>query len=210
MKNIVILGHSIASWSGYDIYGQKSFIDLLVEQLNYNLLAIGVREGSEERILQTLKKQKDLDIAIIFHSRAKHLYLPGCDRDVVINKIDKSKCDYLIKISNPIREKFKDSNTLHRFINEYNQYLNDPSVQNDRFIGALLQIDQFCFHKGIKCIHIPLTDNIPSWFNFASGNCKPHIQEIANTHLEKGYPNGLSQQGQNVLAELLIAELSIL
>jgi hypothetical protein len=218
MKNIAFLGHSICCWANYEIFGQKSYIDLVVDHFKFNLVSIGVREGSEERILDTLKRLKKVDIAIIFHSRAKCLYIPGCNRDIDLTKFDQTKGHYLYcnqTINNArleeeffsfgnIKEEFKDIDSFLQTIMLYKTHLYSPEIHQNKFYGALLQIDQVCKFRNIKCIHVPVTDNIPHWFRFTSGECHPEIQELANNYRESGYPNFINSEGQSVIAEKLI------
>lgn len=217
MQNIAFLGHSTACWANYDIFGQRSYIDSVIEHFDFNLISLGVREGSEERILDKLKQLKDVDIAIIFHSKPKYLYLPECNRDIDITKFDQRKAEYLWKAENlhhleetyfsfgGIRESFQDIELFLNTLNLYKKYLWSPEVHQNRFYGSLIQIDQYCKARNIKCVHIPITDNIPSWFKFTSGECRPDIQEIVDYYHDVGYPNSINAEGQRVMAEKLIS-----
>jgi hypothetical protein len=77
--NIGIYGHSIARWGRKQPY---SFITLLQDHFDAKIVNSGCTHCSEERILFELKKSKNLDLAMIFHSRVDCMFVPGWDRDV--------------------------------------------------------------------------------------------------------------------------------
>lgn len=218
-EKIAFLGHSTASWAGYDIFGTHSFIDMIIDHFDYELVALGVREGSEERILDTLKKLELVDIAVIFHSGPSFLYLPGCYRDVDITKFDDAKAEYLWKKDalqydayidhyyseyGGIKETFKEVETFLNTLVSYKKFLYTPSVHENRYYGAVQQIDQYCLAKTIKCLHIPQKNNFPKWLEIKSGSLHPEIQELVSYYWEKGYPNGVNAEGQTMIYNALV------
>lgn len=93
--NIGLYGHSQAQWTNKQTF---SFGTKLVDHFKANIVNSGCAQGSEERILFELKKTKNLDLAIIFHSNPDYFFVPShdrdyttLDRDSLVNKIpDKS------------------------------------------------------------------------------------------------------------------------
>jgi hypothetical protein len=90
MKNVGFYGHSSCAYRSDD-----SFIDMLAQRLNFKIKNIGVRQGSEERVLYELKKTKGLDLAIIFHCPHDHIFLPECDRDFAVGMNFEKKVRYV-------------------------------------------------------------------------------------------------------------------
>jgi hypothetical protein len=90
MMNLGFYGHSNCAYRSDD-----SLIDIVANTLHANVANIGVRQGSEERILFELKKTKNLDLAIIFHSQPHFIFIPNADRDMSIRQISNNKSQYL-------------------------------------------------------------------------------------------------------------------
>lgn len=225
--NIGFYGHSTSCWADFPIYNQNSFIDKVIEHYSANLVSKGVPQGSEERILFELKKTKLLDLAIVFHSIPKFVYMPTCNRDVAITDIDRFKAFYLWRETDNnstelakakeeyfsyggIRESFEDIETFLQTFSLYKEYLYHPDLQSNRYYGAMIQIDQYLQAKQIPVLHVALEKRVPSWFNFTSGKNCPHIQEIADEHYEIGLPNNVSAGGQQIVADALVAEIDLL
>ena len=228
-KKLAVLGHSAASWTGFDVHGNRSFIDKLINHFAFQLVAQGVLEGSEERILDTLKNMEPPDLCIIFHSGPQFLYLPGCDRDIDIKKfrnkntfnpitIDptvdpKSWLGYpYFEVDPSIAEKFQDDITFRQTILLYKRFLYTPELHQSKFFGTALQIDQYCLHKNIRCIHVPFRDNFPQWLQFSSGKLLPEIQKIANDYAVKltdqiHLPNNINPEGQMLIYQALAPEI---
>ena len=225
--NIGFYGQSDASWAGYKISGQLSFIDQIIIKKRARLANIGTPQGSEERILFELKKTKDLDLAIIFHSLPKFIYLPSCNRDLTLKELE-SRAVYLWReigehsteaakakdhfFSNGgIKETFGDIETFLKTIGLYKEFLHHPDLAMNRFTGALIQIDQYITSKQIPCIHIPIQKVIPPWFSFSSGKILPEVQDLTLKHREVGtYTNNISAEGQDIIAERLLHEIDAL
>lgn len=224
--NIGFYGQSDASWAGYKIYGQLSFIDQIILKTRARLVNIGTPQGSEERILFELKKTKNLDLAVIFHSVPKYIFLPSCNRDLTFKELE-SKAVYLWREINNhstelaqakehffsnggIRESFGDIETFLKTIGLYKEFLHHPDLAVNRFNGALIQIDQYITAKKIPCIHIPIQKSIPPWFSFNSGKVLPEIHELTLKHREVGqYTNCISAKGQDIIAEKLLSEINL-
>lgn len=219
MKRIGFYGHSASCWANAPIHDQISFIDIILERGGYFLANKGVPQGSQERILFELKKTKNLDIAVIFHSFPQYVFLPTAKRDVDINDIDRRKCTYLWKEKQDrdeiqsmrdeyfnyggIKEAFSDIESFIATFASYREYLHHPDLQMNRFYGALVQIDQYLSYMKIPSIHIYGTRHIPSWFNFTSGIQRPDINDLCMSHYKLGYPNNINAEGQSVIADAL-------
>ncbi len=219
MKRIGFYGHSASCWANAPMHDQISFIDMIIERGGYFLANKGVPQGSQERILFELKKTKNLDIAVIFHSIPQYVFLPTAKRDVDINDIDRRKCTYLWKEQQDrdemqsmrdeyfsyggIKEAFSDIESFIATFASYREYLHHPDLQMNRFNGALVQIDQYLAHMKIPSIHIYSTRHIPSWFNFTSGIPRPDINDLCMSHYKLGYPNNINAEGQSVIADAL-------
>jgi hypothetical protein len=115
--NIGIYGHSIARWGRKQPY---SFITMLQDHFNAKIVNSGCTHCSEERILFELKKSKNLDLAIIFHSRVDCMFVPGWDRD--IDTFDKDAV--ATKIPNAtVKEWFQDRAVTWHDTQEYEEAL---------------------------------------------------------------------------------------
>jgi hypothetical protein len=209
-------GHSTASWSGFPIDGVNSFIDKIIETHNAILVNSGVPQGSEERVLFELKKTKNIDLAIIFHSSPSYVFLPKCARDVSIYDAgirkaarlwDQNPTQEAIEATKEkyfsygnIKEVFEDIETFVSTMTLNQEYLYHPDLQMNRFIGALVQIDQYLVAKKIPAIHIYSENHIPSWFSFNSGIIANDVQILINTYNKSGFPNNLSAEGQQMIA----------
>ena len=91
IMNIGLYGHSLAQWTNKQTF---SFGSKLAKHYQANIVNSGCAQGSEERILFELKKTKNLDLAIIFHSNPDYVFVPShdrdyttLDRDSLVNKI---------------------------------------------------------------------------------------------------------------------------
>ena len=218
--NIGFYGHSAASWANFPIYDQVSFIDLLVAKYNAKLVSHGVPQGSEERILFELKKTKKLNLAVIFHSMPRYIFLPTCRRDVDITDIGHRKADYIWNSKTAdktelaqakdeyfsyggIKETFGEIETFVDTMGLYHEFLYHPDLQMNRFYGALAQIDQYVATMKIPTIHIYDRKVIPSWFKFSSGLITPDIDDLCAELYQPGLPNNISAEGQTIVADQL-------
>lgn len=76
--NIGFYGHSMAQW---DRQQDFSYITMVKNKFNANIVNSGVAQGSAERILFDLKKTKYLDLAIILHTDPDFYFVPSEGRD---------------------------------------------------------------------------------------------------------------------------------
>ena len=103
--NLGFYGNSIVKWRPEDI----GFISLLRDFFQANIVHSGVPDCSEERTLFELKKTKNLDVAVIFHSSPYSIFVPGwwrdvntLDRDILSNKFQiMQEKDIADAMSNP-------------------------------------------------------------------------------------------------------------
>jgi len=203
-------GHSNCAYRGED-----SYIDILAKRVNATIVNTGVRQGSEERILWELKKTKNIDLAIIFHSWPSCLFLPGCDRDVTINDLGDDRCHYLFdknkydhyteKHHRKFIEKFKTPENFYNQINSFKEFFYDSDLMMNRYYGSLIQIDQYLQFKNLKSIHVLIKNNFPNWFNFSSGIIDKDSEIIINQNKSTNFDqiNGLTKKGNILLAEHL-------
>jgi hypothetical protein len=204
--NIGFYGHSNCAYRAED-----SLIDIVAGMFSANIVNTGVRQGSEERILLELKKTKNLDLAIIFHSEPQYMFLVDCDRDIGLNSISDARADYLFnKFADEHHKKFvnkfKNSDTFIQSINAYKEFFYNPDLQLNRFYGALIQIDQYLKVKNIPAIHVVMEKTIPTWFNFTSGIVDTKIMHLTKLHLPpKGEwsPNCITKEGNALIADIL-------
>jgi hypothetical protein len=210
-------GHSNCAYLSDD-----SFLNILAKSLDASIVNTGTRQGSEERILYELKKTKNLDLAIIFHSSPSYLFLPGCDRDFDLKSIEAhashiwqtaeiqqmtTSWEWHAEQHAKFVAKFKDVTTFTHVITNYKEYLHDPDLNMNRFYGALAQIDQYVTYKKIKTIHIVKPGYLPVWFNFTSGIVDTNVTQIIHTHTlskkDVWCANGISLAGNLLVAEHL-------
>jgi hypothetical protein len=209
-------GHSNCAFRSQD-----SFIDIIAKNLNAEIVNTGVRQGSEERILFELKKSKDLDLAIIFHSRPSFLFLPNCKRDMALGlgKINQSRLKYLLEekqipeefqTSNntSLKSEFKDLEYLKNVLESYQAHFYNPILVMNRYYGALLQIDRYLEDKKIPCIHVLEKETVtPNWFTFKSGIVDFSIMEIVTENpVNYGdfFVNLITKEGNLKVADKLL------
>ena len=206
--NIGFFGHSTASWAKSPHH--ESFIDQLVACFNAKLVATGVPQGSQERILWTLKKTPDLDIAIIFHSAPRYLFLPHCSRDININIVpeDKAQQFWSENIDENSEEQFEKEflsyggiresfGTKEEFINcvkAYKRHLYHADLQINRYQSAVVLVDSFITNRKIKTIHVIAPEMLPAWFQFSSGVIDTEILPLTLQY-KGATPNGLNIEG---------------
>lgn len=219
-------GHSAVSWAGFPSNGVNSFIDKIIEKYDATLVNCGVPQGSEERILFELKKTKNLDFAIIFHSSPSYIFLPRCARDVAINDsgirkaarlwdqnptqqaVEAVKKDYFSY--GKIKEVFGDIETFVSTMSLYDEYLYHPDLQMNRFIGTLVQIDQYLAAKSIPAIHVYMKNKLPNWFSFTTGIIADDVQKLTEIHYDSSLPNNVSAHGQVMIAYQLSKHMDTL
>ena len=215
--NIGFYGHSAASWAG-ELDGVRSYIDTVLEHYNADLVNLGVPQGSEERILFDLKKTKNLDVAVIFHSFPKYLYMPKCKRDIDINRIKQARFDYLwdndeidrhldnFFTYGGIKESFgNDKKLFIETMSNYKEFLHHKDLAENRFAGALVQIDQYLAFKKIPVVHACARNTMPPWFKFTSGFNAVGLVDLLDTIHQQGvFPNNISASGQVTMHSVII------
>jgi hypothetical protein len=216
-------GHSTACWAGFPVKDQKSFIDMICEHYHATLVNKGVPQGSQERILFEIKKTKEIDLAVIFHSTSSFVYLPSCQRDLTLtelndkafylwrelsdNSTDLAKAKEQYFSYGGIKETFEDIKIFIDTMSLYKKFLYHPDLNMNRYLGALVQTDQYIAAKKIPCIHIISKRNLPTWFTFTSGMFCYDIPELEKKYYKIQFPNNISAEGQQVLSKALIEKI---
>jgi hypothetical protein len=217
-----LYGHSICT-SSPDTPGSYQEI-LKNRHQNLNIVNIGAGQASQERILYELKKTKNLDAAIIFHSRPGSIFILNSIQDI---KTSKKNLNHKIEYAwNNSRKYIEDIYLKQSSVNAYGlssvfnnleecqttlenylTYLYDPDLEKNRFEGALLAIDQYCLDSNIPhIIHVPNYTYIPKWFSFRSGIVDDKLIELSLLQGVNHNPNCL-QDGINTLIADRISEL---
>lgn len=207
--HIQFYGHSICNSQRHA--NTKTFADILLEKYNAQRSFDGISTISEERILYNIKKTKNIDVAIIFHSEPKFYFAPGFSRDFdkspideLKEKLDVNNAPLFYKdalrdknLNDCISEKL-DSNDLVEIFNNFQSYFITPELLNQRFHGSLLQIDSFLKFKNIPTIHCPYGPwTIPSWFKFTHGIVDNEISRIQFYHLTDDTQNIMRNEKNN-------------
>lgn len=217
MKRVGFYGHSNCAYRSPD-----SFIDILSNQFNAEIVNIGTRQGSEERVLFELKKTKNLDLAVIFHCPHNLLFIPGSDRDFALGKQITKKAEYMWRKQQSeslnaswnfhkehhtkFIEKFETPDKFIQVMSDYRIYLEHPDLVMNRFYGALIQIDQYLSSKNINAIHIVIPEvAMPTWFKFQSGVVENTVADLLEEHAssDQWFVNCITQQGNILVAERL-------
>lgn len=205
--NLGLFGHSVCTDSQFVI---GSYQQLLVEKFpTLNIVNLGSGNSSEERIFYELKKTKNLDIAVIFHSRPGAMFIPNSNRDLYTTHRElkptvEYQWNHLVK-SNGIRNVFPDLKTFYDTFEFYMSYLSTPDLEKNRFESALLAIDSYCLTDKVKLvIHVPYRRFIPSWFSFRSGIISEELIKLSLQQGNPNNPNGLHNGVNEQIAELLI------
>lgn len=211
MKNIGFYGHSNCAYRSQD-----SFLDIVANTLQCQIVNTGVRQGSEERILFELKKTKEIDVAVIFHSEPQYIFLPECDRDIGVNFISEARLKHLFtewdkpfakEHHKKFLEKFKTAAEFKTVMSYFKNYLYHPDIQLNRFYGSLIQIDQYLKFKNIPCIHVIGRTQLPDWFTFSSGTVDHSIIDIIKEHPippNTIFVNSITKAGNLLVASRLI------
>ena len=209
MKTVGFYGHSNCAYRG-----GNSHVDLFAKHFGLDVVNLGVKQGSEERILYELKKTKELDLAVIFHCEPQYLFLPGCDRDIGLNHLKEHRANYLfenwdndhsLEHNKRFIEKFKTPENFIMAIQAYKDYFYSIDLQINRFSGALVQIDGYLTAKNIPSIHV-IGKSFPNWFKFTSGAVDKDIQLIIkNNSVTHGTfnVNCISDTGNQLIFERL-------
>ena len=202
-------GHSICSSHAIGTY-----IHDITSHFNATLVNIGTGRGSEERTLFELKKTTP-DVAIIFHSHPRLIFMPNLWRDLDINDVN----DHVLNL---ITNKYKGTSgsvpytqqeqeqlaldTIPNAFELYKKHFYNPEVAINRFGGTLLMIDSYCLSKVKTVIHIPGV-KLPEWFEFKSGVVLHQLSKFVTQDKDPTQPNGLSKQNNIIMRDTLIAEI---
>ncbi len=211
--NLHIFGHSISMSAVTGSGHPNTFANMLLS--NYNCPSSNnhsVPAGSEERILYFLKKTKNIDVALIFHSSPVFFFTPSIDRDMYIVGEDNyfwtnklwPKLKYLAKRvqDQPISDLDKvnaprlDLFEFKRVYHDYLTYFHTRDLNANRHYGALIQIDQYVKSKNIPTIHCILKDSIPEWFKFSHGMVDSEICTLQNS--DNQYYTGPSKSANSI------------
>lgn len=213
MLKLGFYGHSICSSDAPDTY-----INAIKNHFNAQIVNKGTGRGSSERTLFQLKKTTP-DIAVIFHSHPRFIFLPNYDRDIELRDATDS-IQRLTTIKDYGRdgknitywteqEKIeKKLDSLSTAVELYITHFYNAQVQMDRYLGALMMIDNFCLNKIPIAIHIPLLRVTPPWFKFQSGTVLHELSKIVYMK-EEGFPNGLSVEHNEIIKNKLIEVIQI-
>lgn len=207
MPTVGFYGHSNCAYRS-----DSSLIDILANKIGYTVINNGVRQGSEERILFELKKSRNLDLAIIFHSDAQFIFIPNADRDISVKQITKNKSNYIFSDQfhqlhhKKFVELFRTSEEFEAAATYLKTYFYHPDLQLNRFYGSLMQIDQYLLSKSIPALHIITPNLIPSWFEFKSGIVDIDIMNTMQNYTlqpNKWGVNAITDEGNLVIANKL-------
>jgi hypothetical protein len=215
-------GHSNCAYRSTD-----SFIDIIANRFGAEIVNTGVKQGSEERILYELKKTKQLNLAVIFHSIPSSIFLPNCNRDLVLRDMSDVRMHYLlfekekdITIDNDdyehtLKKQFHNIETFKNVLEVHKNYFYNPDALLNRYYGALMQIDKFLIDKQIPTIHV-LEKTLPKWLSFQSGIVDFDIMKLTRQYrLPAGarfVSNCVTVEGNIKIAEVLtrkITELAV-
>lgn len=228
--NIQFFGHSITNTS--KDFPIKTFVDLVLEKYQATCQSHprGVSLCSEERILYDLKKVKDIDVAVIFHTNEDFYFCLTNPRDFNLMNPDEMERQFNDEFYGLKLERTKDKAwdncaddlisgpDLKKFTAEHQRLMLSKDLMRNRYFGALIQIDQYCTSRSIPVIHCPLDKkSIPNWFNFTSGIVDYDLNDYnyKNIHLPTsiepnphyvGYQksdNAISEEGNILIAEKL-------
>lgn len=224
--NVRFFGHSMTKHKEKDT-NPETFTDIVpthYDCVDTNDTYHALGRCSEERILFFLKKVKPMDVAVIFHSWPTFTFVPGFVRDVAKSKFENDEIDFLYKtkegyfwryndfgkslptnsdesIAFPVREAAK-------ILQQHRKYFYHPDLQMNRFLGALIQIDQYCTAKKLPVIHFT-NYAFPKWFKFTSGIIDTDTVEMSFPHSPYyvGYEkseNAINAEGNILIAEKII------
>jgi hypothetical protein len=209
MLKIGFYGHSICSNNSPGTY-----LNSVSTHFNAKLVNQGTGRGSEERILFELKKSQP-DIAVIFHSHPKFLFVPNFPVDVNILdftsdtlEMIKNKYTGFDELSTTLwtdEERVKkDVDSLPRCVELYRKHLYHTDLIGTRYQGALMLIDNFCLDRVPVTIHAPILNLLPPWFKFRSGRVIEEISNLVKDKIRAHAPNGLTYEDNEKMTNMLI------
>jgi len=224
--NIRFFGHSMTKHKEQET-SPETFTDIV--QKHYDCVdtndtyhALG--RCSEERILFFLKKVKPMDVAVIFHSWPTFTFVPGFVRDVGKSRFEDDEIEFLHKAregcfwrydnfekslpTNSDQGVYFPLEEAVEILEQNRKYFYHPDLQMNRFMGALIQIDQYCTAKKLPVIHFT-NYAFPKWFQFTSGIIDTDTVEMSFKHSSYyvGYEkseNAINAEGNMLIAEKII------
>lgn len=200
--NIGFYGHSNIAY-----IGEHSYLNIVADYFNANIASKGVKQGSEERILFDLKKTKRLNFAIIAHTHPSCIFLPTCDRDISLTRVDSERIDYLSSHDEGMVKTFRTKEQFTHVMELYKQYFYHPDLFVNRYLGAAQQIVQYLQSQSIPSIHIVGANQFPDWFSFGPGIVDvDNISKDFDTYQQKQpfFHNCMSLEGNQIVADKLI------
>lgn len=178
-------GHSTCAYRG-----DTSFLDIVADHFNAEIVNIGRRMGSEERALLELKKTKP-DIAIVFHSQSRLIFAPNREFD-----FDASS-DYGLT---------EEEINIRYF---YQTHLRNIELERSRLYGAAMQIEQFCNDNNIVLINcVDQKHPFPAWLRLSNINNVPMTIAKFNKCEFKEHYNGVTAKGNRLIADDLISKIA--
>lgn len=226
--NIDVYGASMAQTNSE----QKTFHWYLKDRYSVNVVYRGCPVCSEERTLYEIKKQDTANIHIIFHSKPTYMYFPGWKRDIktldqgeVVKKLfgknillpnifnhpdttQASDKEALLEwYKKELDDGSEESKIIYEMVPFMQKYCYTPELQQNRYYGALIQIDQYCNFKKLKVIHcLGEKSWYPKWFNFTSGIVDTTCFDIVKKNRESYNTsiNGVSTKGNLEISNRLI------
>jgi len=232
--NLYVLGNSITfRRSVIDRNEPKTFVDILFEKYNvpdYDHL-YSAACCSEERILYFLKKIKEIDIAIIFHSLPEFFFVPALERDFsaikeddyfwsdphwnhlnIFESVTKDKpisfYEWKLRRNHIDLDTFTTNKNFKSDFYNHLKYFHTPDLCHNRHYGALAQIDQYITYKKIPVIHCTLPRTLPTWFKFSSGIVDTEISQFQfsnhpNHCSHAKVKNAIDEEGNRIIADTL-------
>jgi hypothetical protein len=212
--HIQFYGHSICIKDNGSKF--ETFIDFLLNKYSATNEYSGQAFCSEERILYNLKKTKNIDVAVIFHSLPEFYFIPTADRD--FNKMAIEDMPYKISHMSWYLDAAKDKNIFDcersqvddqeviSMLSQYQKFCISPDLLKNRFYGALMQIDQYVKFKNIKTVHCVLgSKSLPNWFQFNHGVVDYTLGLLQNQHLTTDTGDTLRDENHNPVVNTFAA-----
>lgn len=142
---------------------------------------------SSERLLLILQKHKNYDLYLIFHSDHTKVYCPAWNKDSSAFELRKciTNADFKEKFIKTLERTGNDTSFMNEF--NFDRGLLDNKILINRWVGALIQIKNFC--KGKNTIHIDFDqaiNNMLSEFyhsNQISNYLKEHRKRLDKAEL---------------------------
>jgi hypothetical protein len=224
--NVKFFGNSITS-EAFAPQHFPTFVQTVMNHYNCydtNDVCRGVARCSEERILFYLKKTKKLDVAVIFHGWPNAEFCVSSVDDYAHGSIDDDEVGFLTS-ENVVRSFYKNvqqqlpklkndavlrltPKETQDLLSSHKELFYHIDLQNNRYNGALIQIDQYCTTKGIPVIHC-VHSMLPRWFNFTSGIVNKEFGEYQYAkHYGCSYSksaNAINEEGNSIIADTLIS-----